>query len=279
VKTNGIARVDYTFVNTWVQAAKNKMAAITKTKTALVDTKNIFMINTYVGSIFPVNQKSAATLQLMVPSTDNEHHAIIKYATVSTESAALMPLTITRRNMAGLMSTLVNRPYGWGGLYFYNDCSAELKSLFTAYGIWLPRHSSAQVNAGKMVDMSHYSKEERLSYLMQNGKSFLTIIYIGGHVVLYIGNYQNPDKPNENMAMTYQNMWGLSPRPAARRAVVGQSVFLPMLLQFPQDTSLISHADKKYFQVSYLDQLPDDNGAEQASEVKLRPLMYPETIE
>ena len=29
-------------------------------------------------------------------------------------------------------------PYGWGGMYFYNNCSAELKSLFTPFGFGYP---------------------------------------------------------------------------------------------------------------------------------------------
>ena len=55
------------------------------------------------------------------------------------------------------------------------------------------------------------------------------------------------------MAMTYQNMWGLSPKPPIRRAVIGKSVLFPMLLQFPEDTDLASQAAKSIFKVTYLD--------------------------
>ncbi|ARD86128.1 hypothetical protein A3306_02600 [Rickettsia bellii] len=106
-----------------------------------------------------------------------------------------MPLDFTRHNMANLMSSLIGRPYGWGNMYFYNDCSAELKNLFTPFGIWLPRNSGAQAEFIKenfyAVDMSAATSLERLSYLMKNGKPFLTIIHIEGYVFLYIGNYPN----------------------------------------------------------------------------------------
>ncbi|WP_339049958.1 hypothetical protein [Rickettsiella endosymbiont of Xylota segnis] len=36
VKSNGIAKVDDTFTNTWVTAAKKKFAAITHTETSLM---------------------------------------------------------------------------------------------------------------------------------------------------------------------------------------------------------------------------------------------------
>jgi hypothetical protein len=60
------------------------------------------------------------------------------------------------------------------------------------------------------------------------------------------------------MALTYQNLWGLSPTPPNRRSVVGKAVLFPMLLQYPEDSSLRSLAGGGYFQVSFLDELPDD---------------------
>src|SRR5579883_63480 len=235
VKSNGIARANSAFINTWTTTAKTKLAAITKTQTSLVDEQGAFLLQAYVGSVFPV-MSVGNHIHLLVAAADSNHNAVLKHATVSHNEAVIIPLTATPHNFATMMSTLIGRPYGWGSLYFYNDCSAELKSLFTPFGIWLPRHSSDQVTVGKMVDMSGEPKEKRLSYLMENGQRFLTIVYIGGHVVMYIGNYPNP-KDNSSMAMTYQDIWGLSPNPPNRRAVIGQSVLFPMLLQYPEDRS------------------------------------------
>ncbi|MEO8400507.1 MAG: hypothetical protein ABI597_01765 [Gammaproteobacteria bacterium] len=106
--------------------------------------------------------------------------------------------------------------------------------------------------------MTASTPSQRVEYLLQHGHKFFTIIYLGGHVVMYVGNYPNPTSQNhENSVLTYQNMWGLSPSPASRRAVFGQAVFFPLLLQYPEDASLISQANKKYFQVSFLDEMPD----------------------
>jgi len=276
VKSSGIARTDTAFVRTWTAAAENKLAAITHTQTGIVDTKGIFLISAYVGSVFPATPLSTG-LQLMIPVADTDHNAIIKNALVSYEDAAPMPVAATPHNFANIMKTMIGRPYGWGGMYFDNDCSAELKSLFTPFGIWLPRHSSDQLNVGKMVDMTSASQDKRLSYLMENGQRFLTLIYIGGHVILYVGNYPNPNKDSALMAMTYQNVWGLSPNPPVRRAVIGKSVLFPMLLQYPEDTSLVSLAGKKYFQVSYLNQFPTPGLQMKQKGIDLKSLMYPET--
>ena len=271
VKSNGIALVDDAFVNTWSKAAKNKLVAITQTKTNLIDDKQNFLLQAYVGTVFP----GKTDFEIMVPVTNAERHAIINYAHVTNNNSAVMPLRATPHHFSDVMSTLIGRPYGWGNLYFYNDCSGELKSLFTPFGIWLPRHSSDQINAGKITDMTSASKEKRLAYLMEHGQRFMTLIYVGAHVMLYIGNYPNPHDASSLMAMTYQNKWGLSPEPATRRAVIGKSVFLPMLLRYPEDTSLVSLAGEKYFTMSYLGEQPASNILMQEELIDLKTLMYP----
>jgi cell wall-associated NlpC family hydrolase len=270
VKSNGIAKVDEAFVVEWKRAAKNKLVAITQTKTSIVDNRGKFLLTSYVGSVFP-GDADLDGIRIRVPVADANRNAVIKHVRLSFQQAAIMPVAATPHNFSIIMRTLAGRPYGWGGMYFYNDCSSELKSLFTPFGIWLPRHSSDQMTAGKMVDMSSASSEKRLSYLKENGHRFLTIVYIGGHVLLHIGNYSNT-------VMTYQNMWGLSPNPPNRRAVVGGSVFFPMLLQYPEDTELVSHAAKKTFQMAWLDEIPVSQSMIKEDVIDIRSLMFPEFL-
>jgi hypothetical protein len=259
VKSVGVARTDSSFIANWTVAATNELAAVTHTKARVTDEHNKLLFSAYVGSVFPTRM-SATELNIMVPVAGANHQARIISALVSPKEIALMPMIATPQNFAKLMKTLIGRPYGWGGLNFDNDCSAELKSLFTPFGIWLPRHSSNQVTVTKMVDKSSLDQDKRLAYLMENGQPFITLVYIGGHVVLYVGNYANPYQNSLPMAMTYQNMWGLKPEPSIRRAVIGKAVLFPMLLQYPEDTSLVSLASGKYFQVSYLDEFPEESG-------------------
>lgn len=273
VKSKGIARTNEAFIKTWTLAAKKQLAAITHTGTSIVNLHGNFQFLAYVGTVLPV-YKNTHDFQLLIPVADSKQHAVIEYSSISHEDAMLIPAPTTLRNFQTIFNTLIGRPYGWGNLYFYNDCSAELKNLFTPFGIWLPRHSSDQVRIGRMVDMSGESAKSRLNYLMENGHRYMTLIYLGGHVVLYIGNFPNPnDKLHKDMAMTYQNMWGLSPHPATRRAIIGKSVFFPMLLKFPEDSSLVSQTQKPFFQISYLDELP--NTLNKIEVLDLRALMYP----
>lgn len=273
VKSRGIAQTNDTFINTWQAAAKNHMAAITRTQSSVLDAKGKFLFTAYVGAVFPADE-TANGIKMMVPVADANRNAVITNVIMPNTDATIMPLAITPHNLTNIMQTLLGRPYGWGGMYFYNDCSAELKSFFTPFGIWLPRHSADQVNAGKLVDMTSATATERLGYLMENGQRFLTLVYIGGHVMLYIGNYPNPNTTEHGlMIMTYQNIWGLSPSTGLRRAVIGQSVLFPMLAVYPEDDTLAPLTSKKYFQVSFLNKLPAINYQMQAPAFDLKSLM------
>ncbi|HLB34572.1 MAG: hypothetical protein A3F67_09165 [Verrucomicrobia bacterium RIFCSPHIGHO2_12_FULL_41_10] len=302
VKSDGIAVANQEFINTWSEAAKHQLIAITKTGATLLDSQGE-PLQAYVGSFFPRATSSHLenSLDIMLPVTDENHHASIKISSVAPDQSAPIPLSLTPHHMADIISTMIGRPYGWGGVEFYNDCSAELKSLFTPFGIYLPRHSSDQITIGKMIDRSSLLPRERLSYLMDQGKPFLSLIYIGGHVILYIGSYSNPYDSNSFMAMTYQNLWGLRPNASYpdRRSIIGQSAFFPLLLEYPEDSTLVSLANKQVFKVCDLSQLPSSdssnfniNGSlinlmignpwiqpgKTNSSVNLKSLMYPEHI-
>lgn len=278
VHRHGIALADNAFIHAWTKAANSKLVAITKTNTSVMTKDNHYLFSAYVGSVFPATSHTN-NFAVMVPSSDAKNKAVIKSAKLSPENAVYMPLTATPNHFANIMETLIGRPYGWGGMNFYNDCSAELKSLFTPFGIWLPRHSSDQVSKDNLVNLSSDTPERRLAYLKQHGKSFLTIIYTGGHVALYVGNYPNGAEPDSLMAMTYQNVWGLRPRTGNARVVIGQSVMLPMLLTFPENNNLISQASKKYFILGFLDQMPHTQQSRYQETLTIKSMVTPIKLE
>lgn len=87
-------------------------------------------------------------------------------------------------------------------------------------------------------------------YLVKKGKPFTTIIYINGHVMLYISNVKINDRV---LPMTYQNVWGMKLEKKEGRSIIGGSVFLPLLSIYPEDPSLQSLANKKFFKLIYID--------------------------
>lgn len=254
VPSEGVRHVSAVFVEAWQHAAKKNLAAITRPQTGVFGSTGQFLTETYTGSVFPAKKIQQKT-ELLFPAATSGSNAKIQTVSVNQDDVVLMPWALTRHHMADVMQALIGRPYGWGGLYFYNDCSAELKSLFTPFGIWLPRASDEQAESGATVwDLSSASAKDRIQDLMQYGHPFLTIVYIGGHVVLYLGNYPNPrSAKHEPIAMTYQNVWGLKPASMDKRAIIGGSVLFPLLLKYPEDESLNSLASTHYFIISNLD--------------------------
>lgn len=274
VHSSGIVKTSNKFIAHWTKTAKRMMAATIHTKTPIIDTNRNFLFYAYVGSVFPLEKIQNNHLTILIPERKKNGFAKIHRAIISQQYLAKMPVTATPHEFSDIISTLLSRPYGWGGFNFYNDCSQELKSLFTPFGIWLPRHSSDQVNVGRMQDKTNLNLDERLQYLLSNGHPLTTIIYIGGHIILYVGNYPNPQSPENLMAMTYQNLWGLSPPSRDRRSVIGESVLFPLLKQYLEDPSLNSLANSKYFQVSFLDEWPIS--MLKVPHINLKSLLYPE---
>lgn len=195
------------------------------------------------------SQTAPTSRGVLVPARDPDGRAVIRTAALSDAQIAPMPLAATPRNLATLMKALIGRPYGWGNSGLYNDCSSELQSIFAAFGVWLPRHSSTQMSAGRMIDLSAATTEQRLDYLARHGEPLRTLIYIGGHVMLYIGN---TTRDGVTVPVVYQDIWGLRPADNSRRAVIGGSVILPLLAHIPEDATLQSLAGTRIFQISIL---------------------------
>jgi hypothetical protein len=97
---------------------------------------------------------------------------------------------------------------------------------------------------------------ERLNALTTQGHPAMTIIYIGGHVMLYLGNYKHDGQ--ELVAATYQNIWGLSPPNKDKRYIIGQSVLFPLLNYYPEYPDAKSLANSSSFKLIFLDELKQE---------------------
>jgi len=253
VASNGVGFVDDAFISTWSHRGSDGWAVVTAASTPVRDDSATFRFNATAGTLLPLahTQSAASNLPLaaLVPARDIDGRAVIREARLPNTVAARAPIAATPRHLAMLMKSLIGRPYGWGNMNFYNDCSSELQSIFAAFGVWLPRHSSAQMSAGDMTDLSSDSPAQRLDFVMRNGKPMRTLIYIGGHVMLYLGNTM---RDGRTVPVVYQDIWGMRPADNSRRAVIGGSVIFPLLLTIPEDPSLESLAATRIFQVSVL---------------------------
>ncbi|MBG6241326.1 MAG: hypothetical protein EKE20_04915, partial [Candidatus Symbiopectobacterium sp. Dall1.0] len=119
------------------------------------------------------------------------------------------------------------------------------------FGIFLPRNAKEQILATpNVIDLSRENVNTRIHYLKEHGKPFTTLVYIPGHIMLYIGNAAID---NQIVPMTYQNIWGLHPKISKNRSIIGGSVFFPLLRSYPENIELISLADKAQFKLGFIE--------------------------
>jgi cell wall-associated NlpC family hydrolase len=250
VKADGVARVDDAFVARWRAMAGHMLGAVIEASVAVRDKAGVFRFDAPAGTLLPLVGASSAGMRVVaVPVRNIDGHATVRQAALADTAIVPAPLAATPRHLASLIKALIGRPYGWGNTNFDNDCSSELQSIFAAFGVWLPRHSSTQMSTGVMTDLSSATPAQRLDYLVQNGKPMRTLIYIGGHVMLYLGNTV---RDGQTVPLVYQDVWGLRPADNSRRAVIGGSVIWPLLLRYPEDPSLESLAATSTFQISII---------------------------
>ncbi|MGF6774694.1 hypothetical protein P3T18_007214 [Paraburkholderia sp. GAS199] len=271
VRSEGVGMTDSRFIDSWRAAAARSLGAVITASAPISDSRGVFRFDAPAGTLLPLasgtlarppgqidaspavptsaTDPAAALRTVLIPVRDVDGQALIRTAPLNGTQIAPTPLAATPRHLAMLMKALIGRPYGWGNSGFYNDCSSELQSIFATFGVWLPRHSSTQMSAGRMIDLSASTPAQRLDYLAQHGVAFRTLIYIGGHVMLYIGN---TTRNGTTVPVVYQDVWGLRPADNSRRAVIGGSVILPLFEHIPEDAALQSLAGTPTFQISIL---------------------------
>ncbi|HHR6038871.1 TPA: SH3 domain-containing protein [Providencia alcalifaciens] len=250
VHSEDIASVDQAFIDNWLFMVQKNLGAFIKDSVSIHENE-LYYFTARPGTILPFKSQKFNVFSVAIPVRDINGKARIRWINLKNDEFIAMPWEMTPKNIATLMKTMGNKPYGWGNYNFYNDCSAEIRSLLMPFGIFLPRNSAAQIQASpRIVDLSKENITTRISYLKQHGKPFTTLVYIQGHIMLYIGN----EKMNGKLVpMTYQNIWGLRPEDKKNRSIIGSSVFLPLLTSYPSHPELESLAGKKLFKLGFIE--------------------------
>jgi hypothetical protein len=197
-----VAWADETFLATYQTGS---YAALLRDEVTLRDAAGDFLTLTHLGAIFPVVARDEGGLQLLVPVRDANGAAVARTARIAPDLAALKPLPLQPGRISELANRMLGQLYGWGGLYENRDCSATLRDLFTPFGIWLPRNSADQAKSGgNFHDLAKLSRGEKRDRLLQQGVPFYTLIWLKGHIGLYLGA-----DPASGEPLLLHNMWGV----------------------------------------------------------------------
>lgn len=179
-----------------------------------------------VGQLIPLacTQNEAGHYRILTVASDPRGMATIQVSTVAKEGMALMPLLATPNNMIRLAERLLGKPYAWGGMAGYRDCSSTLKDLFFPLGIWLPRDSGPQSKAGTFVSLKGLRNDLKEKTIIAQGVPFFSLVWRPGHIALYVG-------AKGGKTYVYNNIWSLLTRSAdgkKGRAILGSTVTMPL---------------------------------------------------
>lgn len=194
-----IAQVDETFQTAW---STLPLAAVIRDNTALIGTGGDRLATANLGAVLPLVRDEGSALRVLVPGRDAKGRALLETVRLDKSTAVRVPLPLTPDRLAAVGADLMGQPYGWGGLNGDRDCSAMMRDLFTPFGVWLPRNSGAQARAGVFTDFSADVPEARESRILRDGRPFATLLWLPGHIGLYVGEYQG-------QAAFFHNLWGL----------------------------------------------------------------------
>lgn len=194
-----IARVDASFATRYESGS---YAAVLRDDTALTGPEGAFLGTAHIGTVLPLVGSSAAARTVLVPVRDPAGQAVAVPVLLAGGEAAQKPVPITAGNMAEVGNRMMGQPYGWGGLYEDRDCSSTVRDLFTPFGVWLPRNSAAQAKAGRFSDFGKLDAEDKERRIMAEGVPFMTLLWLKGHITLYVGQ-------QDGRAVMFHNLWGV----------------------------------------------------------------------
>jgi len=153
-----------------------------------------------LGTIFPIDSKSK---RYIIAIKDKKGYAKIHFVKAKKKwIIAKKPIPFTPYNVALISKQLVGEPYGWGGKMMARDCSSLTKDFFAPFGIFLHRNSKEQTSDGKrVVRIRGYSLNKKKRIILKKAKPFRSLLYVGGHITLYVGK-------RKGEPIILHNYWG-----------------------------------------------------------------------
>ena len=193
---SSVAFVDKTFIKKFMN---NNYAVTIKDNLFIKDKK--FKSIVKMGTIFPI--VSLEKNSYMMAVKDKNAYAKIKVLKSKNRwTIAKKPIAFTPSNVALISKQLVGEPYGWGGKMEARDCSSLTKDFFAPFGIFLRRNSQEQAKDSRnIVNIRWMKNKKKKNMILKKAKPFRSLLYVGGHITLYLG-----EKKGEPIIL--HNYWG-----------------------------------------------------------------------
>ncbi len=223
IERKDVASVSPQFKKSWMT---NEYAISTRDDLTLSDSKAKLAITSRVGVLYPITKISEQDIEILMPVKSMSENAAIQSLHVKKNTLTIFPLPLSTQNIARVTNNLIGKPYGWGGIYGYRDCSSTTQDIMASFAIWLPRNSATQAQNKWYThfSLSNLNNSDKEKAIIKNGIPFLTLINMPGHVALYIGE-------KNGHPVILQNLWGVHVYKIFNnkdRVVIGRTVITPL---------------------------------------------------
>ncbi len=214
IEAQDLALVDDDLCRSWQSLP---LAVVRRDGVSLRDQEGRFLALAHLGTVLPLEDRDLFNVTLLAPVADGSGQVQLRPVTLDCRNADAMPLELTSRNLARAGNVMMGQPYSWGGNGENRDCSLMLHDLFSLFGLWLPRNSRWQSRSGDFRDLSDLKPQAKERAILAEGKPFLTLIWMPGHIGLYLGSWGG-------RAVMFHDFWGVRTLREGQedRLVVGQ---------------------------------------------------------
>ena len=195
---------------------KGPFLAVTRDQTPVRTLGGGFVFKAALGWLLPLEPSRGDAWRVRAPLGSVRGEAVLGPCALPLNAAAPFPLPLTPANLGAVARPLLGQPYDWGGQWGRRDCSALTRDLLAPFGLWLPRNSADQAKAGtENIFLEGLGDAEKRALIVKRGIPWLSLLYLPGHVMLYLGAPQG-------QPLVLQALWGLKtlgPRGEGRRLV------------------------------------------------------------
>lgn len=171
---------------------------ITEDKVPLYDQQKRFVTYSRIGMVLPLSEENTMGYQALFLQSNGEMGKL----TIPKQSAHVGLHMLNKEDLIKIGTQMLRNTYGWGGMFEERDCSSMIREMYTPFGIWLPRNSASQAKKGEVISFNGLNNSQKIDLIKEKGVPFQTILYKKGHVLLYIGTY-------EESVMAMHNIWGI----------------------------------------------------------------------
>ena len=188
VEADRIALGDVKTVRDFVQAKTFGVAITPKADIFLNEDMTRHYDYVRMGTRLALVGASSNEVSILLPTMDKDGKLQMVQGYMDSADIHEGYLPYTPRVIYTQAFAMLNQPYGWGGMYGQQDCSAFLDEVFATVGIVLPRDSKDQAQAGQVsVLFDIKNNNEQKVQALKGVLGATALLPMKGHIMLYLG--------------------------------------------------------------------------------------------